>query len=118
MRARWIFWLIVFLLIPAIFVLFKRKPATPVLSLAETNPFDRLMQRGAAFLQQGAAANAIATYTEATQLAPESVDAHLNLANAFLLANDDQKAVAETDEALKLDRDNAAAYYLKGLAHL
>src|SRR5215216_3310687 len=118
MRARYVFWIAIALLIPSAFLLLKHKSPKPAPSLSEANPFDRLMSRGAAFLQQGDATNAIAVYTEATKLAPESVDARLNLANAYLLANEDQKVLIETQEALQLDRDSAAALYLKGLAHL
>jgi len=68
--------------------------------------FTQLMTRGNGFLEGGAATNAIALYVQAIQLAPESVDAHLNLANAYLLAGDNQKAFEQCEQALSLDRNS------------
>ena len=80
--------------------------------------FTRLMTRGNGFLEGGDATNAIALYVEAIKLAPESVDAHLNLANAYLLAGDNAKAIEQGQQALNLDRNSAAAYYVMGLGCL
>jgi len=80
--------------------------------------FTRLMTRGNGFLEGGDATNAIALYVEAIKLAPESVDAHLNLANAYLLAGDNPKAIEQCQQALSLGRNSGAAYYLMGLGYL
>ena len=82
------------------------------------DPFERLMARGAGYLEKGDATNAVATYTQAVQLVPESLNARLDLANAYLLAEDNQKVIEQCQQALKLDHDSAAAYYLLGLAYL
>jgi len=48
--------------------------------------FTRLMTRGNGYLEKGDATNAIAAYLQVIKLAPENLDARLNLANACLLA--------------------------------
>src|SRR2546421_8100778 len=80
--------------------------------------FTRLMTRGNGYLEREDAADAISLYLQAVHLAPESIDAHLNLANAYLLAGENQKAIEECQQALSLDHDSGAAYYLMGLAYL
>ena len=83
-----------------------------------SDPFERLMARGADYLEKGDATNAVATYSEAVKLVPESLNARLDLANGYLLAEDHQKVIEQCQQALKLDHDSAAAYYLLGLAYL
>jgi tetratricopeptide (TPR) repeat protein len=78
----------------------------------------RLMSQGNGFLERGDATNAIATYSKLVKLAPENLDARLNLANAYLLAGDSQNVVEQCTKALQLDNNSAAAYYLMGCAHL
>ena len=80
--------------------------------------FMTLMTRGQGYLERGDATNAMAVYTKAVALVPESVDAHLNLANANLLAGNNQAVIAECQRALELDHSNAAAYYVMGCAYL
>ncbi len=80
--------------------------------------FMQLMTRGNGFFEKGDATNAIATYLEAVKLAPENLDAHLNLANACLLAGDAANAIEQSQQALNLDHNSAAAYYLMGCAQL
>ena len=82
------------------------------------DPFDRLMARGAGYLEKGDATNAVAIYSQAAKLVPESLSAHLNLANAYLLADDNQKVIEQCRQALNLDHDSGAAYYLMGLGYL
>ena len=78
----------------------------------------RLMSRGNGYLEKGDATNAIATYLQAMKLAPENLDARLNLANAFLLADNSTNVIAQCQQALGLDGNNGAAYYLMGCAYL
>src|SRR5688572_15188799 len=87
-------------------------------SKKSTDPFTQLMTRGNGFYEKGDVTNAIATYLEATTMAPESLDARLNLANAYLLAGDSTNVVEQAQQALNLDHDSAAAYYLMGCAYL
>ena len=104
-------WIIVGALVTgAILLLVRLRP--------ESDQFDRLMTRGAGYLENADATNAVATCLQAVNLVPESLDARLNLANAYLLADDNQKSIEQCQEALNLDRDSAAAYYLMGLAYL
>ena len=53
----------------------------------------RLMSRGNGYLEKGDATNAIATYLQAMKLAPENLDARLNLANAYLLADNSSNVI-------------------------
>lgn len=80
--------------------------------------FTQLMTRGNGFFEKGELTNAITTYLEAVKLAPESLDARLNLANAYLLAADSANAIEQSQQALNLDHNSAAGYYLLGCAHL
>lgn len=80
--------------------------------------FARRVNRGNAVLEQGDFAAAIALYTEAQSLSPQSVDVRLNLANACLLADRPADAAIAARQALELDPNNAAAYYLLGCALL
>ena len=78
--------------------------------------FDRAMTLGKGHLEQGDARKAIAAYQQAVQLAPESIDARLNLANACLLGGDSAEVVKQTEQALSFDHNNPAAHYLMGCA--
>jgi hypothetical protein len=51
-------------------------------------------------------------------LAPSRTDAHLNLANAFLVAGQPENALRHAQEVLNYDRNSAAAYYVAGCAQL
>src|SRR5436190_20169222 len=80
--------------------------------------FTQLMTRGNGFFEKGDPTNAITTYLKAMTLAPENLDARLNLANAYLSAGDPSNAVEQCQQALSLDHNSAAAYYLMGCAWL
>src|SRR5690349_18057021 len=80
--------------------------------------FDRWMTVGAGYLEKGDATNAISAYDRAAKLEPDNVATHLNLANAYLLADSNQAAIVQSQQAANLDRNNAAAYYLMGCAYL
>lgn len=83
-----------------------------------TEKFEQAMTRGQGFLEKGDATNAITAYAAAVSLAPESMDAHLNLANAYLLANNNEAVIKQCRQVLTLDHNQPAAYYLMGCAHL
>ena len=74
------------------------------------------MASGRGYFERGDATNAIRFYEQAVKAAPESIDAHLNLANALLLADDAQGVVGECERAIELDPNEPAAYYLEGCA--
>src|SRR5579863_9088856 len=79
--------------------------------------FDHWMSVGAGYLEKGEATNAISAYSKAVNLAPENVAAHLNLANAYLLAESNQEVIAQGQQVINLDRNNPASYYLMGCAY-
>ena len=72
----------------------------------------RVMNTGKNYLDQGQATNAIPLFARAVQIQPSRSDAHLNLANAYLLAGHADEALKEAQEALNYDRNSAAAYYV------
>ena len=84
----------------------------------DKDSFEHSMTVGQGYLEKGDATNAIAAYSRSVALAPESVDARLNLANAHLLAGDSRAVIEQCQAALALDHNNPAAYYLMGCAHL
>src|SRR5258708_30977728 len=84
----------------------------------ESDRFTHLTAVGKGYLEKGDATNAIAAYSQVVKFAPESPDARLNLANAYLLANDNPKVIEQCQQALGLDHNSAAAYYLMGCAYL
>jgi Flp pilus assembly protein TadD len=80
--------------------------------------FTRLMTRANGFLEKGDAANAVDACSQAVKLAPDNLDARLNLANAYLLAGDVSNVIEQCRQSLNLDHNSAAAYYLMGCAYL
>ncbi len=80
--------------------------------------FLRLSNAGKSFYDRGEPAKAVEVLAKAAALEPANPDAHLNLANAYLLANQPDKALQQAQEALNLDRNSAAAHYLMGCAYL
>jgi Tfp pilus assembly protein PilF len=84
----------------------------------EPDSFNHWMTVGAGYLEKGEATNAMNAYSKAVSVAPENVAAHLNLANAYLLADSSQEVIAQCQQVINLDHNNAAAYYLMGCAHL
>src|ERR1039457_2041309 len=59
----------------------------------------RLMTHGNGFLEKGDATNAIATYLQVVKLEPENLDARLNLANAYLLADNSSNVIEQCQQA-------------------
>ena len=80
--------------------------------------FDHWMTLGGGYLEKGEATNAISAYSKALNLEPDNVAVHLNLANAYLLADSNQQVIAQCQQAVNLDRNNPASYYLMGCAYL
>ena len=62
--------------------------------------------------------NAIAAFEKAVGFEPANADAHLNLALAYLLGNQNDQALRAAGEALNLDPNSAAARYVAGCAFL
>ena len=60
---------------------------------------------------------AIADYTEAIRLKPDSAGAYYSRADAFDDKGDHGKAIADYIEVIRLKPDNAEAYYDRGIAY-
>jgi tetratricopeptide (TPR) repeat protein len=108
---RRLYWILLGLMAAAVIFLLARPRQ-------EGDQFSRLMAVGAGYLEKGDAAKAITAYSQAAELVPESLDAHLNLANAYLLAGNNPAALLECQQALGLDHNSPAAYFLQGCAFL
>src|SRR5262245_40877869 len=90
----------------------------PACSKKSEDSFTQLMTRGNGFFEKGDPTNAVSIYLKAMTLAPDNLDVRLNLANAYLSASDPSNAVEQCQQALSLDHNSAAAYYLMGCAYL
>lgn len=104
-------WIVLVLGLAAVAMLFWR-------STRAESGLTRLMTRGNGYLEKGDATNAAAAYLQVLKLAPENLDARLNLANSYLLADNCSNVIAQCQQALNLDHDSAAAFYLMGCAYL
>jgi tetratricopeptide (TPR) repeat protein len=80
--------------------------------------FLRLSNVGKAQLDRGEAQPAVAAFEKALALNPNHPDAKLNLANAYLLAGEHEKARALATAVLEQERASAAALYVAGCAEL
>ena len=80
--------------------------------------FLRLSNVGKAQLDRGEATSAVDAFNKALALNPNHPDAKLNLANAYLLAGENERARTLAESALEQDRASAAALYVAGLAAL
>src|SRR6476646_1345242 len=109
---KFLLWFLVGLGVALLVVVIFKRPPQPA------DEFTRLMTRGNGFLESGDATNAIAAYQQVVKLAPEHLDARLNLANACLLAGDLQGVLEQCQQVLNLNHNSAAAYYLMGCAQL
>ena len=94
-----------------------RKPSGSA-AKSSSDQFLSLMNAGKNYLDQGDATNALAIYKRAEAMVPNDADVHLNLANACLVGGAASEAIREADEVLKLEPNSAAAYFVKGAAHL
>lgn len=86
-------------------------------SNALSDQFLSLMNAGKNYLDQGDTTNALATYRKAAVIAPQSADLHLNMALAHLAVAPGE-AIREAEEVLRVEPNSAAAYFIKGAAHL
>lgn len=80
--------------------------------------FQRLTSQGRSFYESGDAIKAVEVLTAAMALQPGHPDAHQNLANALLRANEPIAAEAEARELIRLNQNLGAAHYLLGAALL
>ena len=80
--------------------------------------FARIMSSGKILYERGEPSQAVEIFQRGLALNPANPDAHLNLANAYLLAGQPIPAALEANEALRYEPGNAAANYLLGCAFL
>lgn len=77
-----------------------------------------LMNSGATFLSQGDAMRAVEAFQQARAMNPANPDVHVNLANAYLRANQPAQAALHAGEAAHLEQGSGAGPYLLGCALL
>src|SRR5204863_2337539 len=77
--------------------------SVPACKPKSSDEFIRLTNTGKNYYDRGEAAKAVTALEAALALNPAHPDAHLNLASAYLLANQPDKALPHADQALKLN---------------
>jgi tetratricopeptide (TPR) repeat protein len=115
--ALWSLLFISFLLLAGSIVVLVKKGTR----LSEPIPADDFavsMLFGRIDFENGNANGAVANFSKAVAFGPTDPDAHLNLANALLLAGQSEKALAHGRESLQLSANSASALYVIGCAHL
>jgi Tfp pilus assembly protein PilF len=80
--------------------------------------FEQSMASGKTFFDKNDAPKAITAFQSALALNPANPDAHLNLANAFLLNGQPDQASVHARETLHFEVGNAAAAFVLGCAQL
>ncbi len=90
----------------------------PASAANSSKVFDQAMASGKTFYDQNEPAKAIGAFQAALALNPANPDAHLNLANAFLLAGQADQAAVHAQETLHFEAGNAAAAFVLGCAQL
>lgn len=93
-----------------------KKAANPTPAASED--FLALLNVGKSQYEKGDAATAITSFEKAVQRQPTSVDARLDLANAYLAAGQPEKVFAQTQQVLGMEPQSGAAHYLAGCAYL
>lgn len=113
-------WLLI--LVAILILLFALVPLLRKLSISKrkgsADAFTASMIAGRNAFENVNANDAIAAFSKAVELEPSEADAHLNLANALLLAGQSDKALEHAREALRLSKNSAAALYVAGCAQL
>jgi Tfp pilus assembly protein PilF len=85
---------------------------------ASNEAFAQAMASGKTFYDKGDPAKAISAFQTALSMNPANPDAHLNLANAFLAANQPAQAAQHASEVLQFDPGSGAAHYILGCSLL
>ena len=112
----WLLVILILLLAGAALVLLKER--TALTKQPPKDEFAASMLAGRIAFENVDANGSITSFTKAIELEPTEPDAHLNLANALLLAGQSEKALAHAQEALRLSKNSAAALYVAGCAQL
>jgi len=82
------------------------------------NNFKKLFRQGTTLLHQGKANDALPLLQQAHKLAPEHVDAGINLAGAYILTKKFTKAVAVLEPLREVEPHNAMIWTNLGAAYL
>lgn len=85
---------------------------------AEADQFTRLSNLGKSQLESGDGTKAIDFFKQALALNPTLIEAQLNLANAYLLANQPDNAIQLARQVTQVDHNSAAGFYVAGCAQL
>ena len=85
---------------------------------SDADPFTRLSNLGKSQLETGDPNRAVEYFTQALALNPTVLEAQLNLANAYLLANRTDQAIATAQKVVEVERNSAAGYYVIGCAYI
>ena len=85
---------------------------------ASNEAFAQAMASGKTFYDKGDPNKAIAAFQTALSMNPANPDAHLNLANALLAANQPGQAALHATEVLRFDPGSGAAHYVLGCSLL
>ncbi|MDB9529806.1 tetratricopeptide repeat protein [Oscillatoria sp. CS-180] len=101
----------------AVFSRANASPTTPMLSSsAELQEADVLYRQGILQYEKGNLEAAIALYTDALELNPESAQAYAARAGAWGKLEEYEAAIEDYSSAIRLDEELAAAYGGRGLA--
>ncbi len=84
----------------------------------DADQFVALMNSGRTYGANGDLPRALEAFRNSLVLNPQNPDVHLNLANAYLLANQSAEALAHATEVTHLEPNSAAGNYLLGCAAL
>ncbi len=95
----------------------SKKPPPPPPTAVSTELMPALVAGMNAF-EQGAVKDALANFTKAAELQPTLYEVQLNLANTQLRGDMPEPAITAADAALHINKDSAAAYYVRACAHL
>jgi len=77
-----------------------------------------LIEQSNFLMKKGKVANSLAILQKAQKLYPEASEVYTKMGEVFLIANNLEKALGHADLAIKYDKYNAQAYYVKGYTFL
>ena len=93
----------------------KKHPAAQV---ADSSELMSVLIAGLNSYEQGAVKDALVQFTKAAALRPAQYEVQLNLANTQLRGDLPEPAIVSADAALHINKDSAAAYYIRACSNL
>lgn len=94
----------------------SKKPTAAPAPVANEADAKSSMVAGLNAFEQGAVKDALAQFQKAAVLQPAQYETQLNLANTQLWGDLPEAAIVSADAALHLDKDSAAAFYVRACA--